>query len=485
MTPKRWVVLALLSAALVFLQVGLDRQPETREEARYRNLADLPASDMVPTYIASLFFGAFRAVVVDALWIQLKKLEEEKRWYERREILKLISYFQPRNPEVWSHLGWHSAYNVANGFTDPERSWEWVKFGLDWLKRGNTMLPDSPYLKYELARTLFHKASWRDGQLDQPLLKRVEGDSELQELLRLGPPGPRPLSSFELAIPWLEKARVELFARREKFLMTQSGLYIRPMTMDGFIRECMYFQGIYLWFNRRWEEAADWFRRAKEQSAMMIRTEYDDFKSSILEDWVKFYDRLPEIVELDRRAQDGKAEDERAFLAKLQALLVECGPMDGGFLWGRRYRNGRLDDLKQQATRGKDPQECNDSFAMATEIQGGALLLANLEPQGLDVDFYELQVPNPDPKASEGARPGTPIPLRVQLKRPDSATLDLKVTLFDLSKRPIKEAEMRGELKLDHPCDRYGTYFLKVEPLGAPTPWPTNTSYSLQYAVGP
>ncbi|HLF93733.1 MAG TPA: hypothetical protein VJB14_09725, partial [Planctomycetota bacterium] len=155
MTPKRWAVLALLSTALVFLQLGLDRQPETREEERYRKVADMPASDMVPTYIASLFFGAFRAVVVDALWIQLKKLEEEKRWYERRNVLTLISYFQPRNPEVWSHLGWHSAYNVANGFTDPDRSWEWVQFGLQWLRKGNTMLPDSPYLKYELARTLF------------------------------------------------------------------------------------------------------------------------------------------------------------------------------------------------------------------------------------------------------------------------------------------------------------------------------------------
>jgi hypothetical protein len=37
------------------------------------------------TYLASLFFGAFRAVAVDILWIQLRKVEEEKRWYERRE----------------------------------------------------------------------------------------------------------------------------------------------------------------------------------------------------------------------------------------------------------------------------------------------------------------------------------------------------------------------------------------------------------------
>ena len=46
---------------------GLDRQPETQQEDKYRSVASIPAKDVVPMYVASLFFGAFRAIVVDAL----------------------------------------------------------------------------------------------------------------------------------------------------------------------------------------------------------------------------------------------------------------------------------------------------------------------------------------------------------------------------------------------------------------------------------
>jgi hypothetical protein len=184
-TKQRVGILLLVLALMMGLQhYGLEREPETVSEAPMKRVAGLPASDVLPTYIASLFFGAFRAVAVDILWIQLRRVEEEKRWYERREIIKLISYVQPRNPEVWSHLGWHSAYNVANGFTDPEESWKWVKFGLQWLRRGVSVLPNNPYLKDQLAYTLWHKVSWRDGELDMELLRRIEEDTELQaELL--------------------------------------------------------------------------------------------------------------------------------------------------------------------------------------------------------------------------------------------------------------------------------------------------------------
>ena len=481
MTPRRWLVLVLLVGGMVAVQrFGLDRQPEAVEEEHSRRVPEIAASDMVPTYIASLFFGAFRAVVVDALWIQLKKVEEERRWYEQKEILELISYFQPRNPEVWSHLGWHSAYNIANGFTDPDKSWEWVKFGLKWLRRGNAMLPDSPYLKYELARTLYHKPSWRIGFLDRNLLQRVEGDAELQELLRLGAPGPRPMSSFELAIPWLERAREELFQRKEKYVLTQVGLYVRPLTMDGFIRECLFYQAMYDWQLQRWEETQEGFRRASVHTEGMIQKAYDEPMSSIFKDWVKFYARLPEIVDLDRRSRDGTKEDVRAFLVKLQGLLVDMGPLDEGFLWNRQPKSGRLDELKQLLSGGRDLQECNDSFDMATELVEGELLQANMEPQGLDVDYYRLTVGAPAPAAPTRG----PIPLRIRFRRPDSARLDLKVTLFDPSRRPVREAEMRGELLLEHACEGPGAYFLRVEPLRPADPWPDRTDYTLQHQTG-
>lgn len=247
MDRRRWIVLAILVGGLVAVQrYGLDARPEKKLEDRYTRIAEMPAGDMLPTYVASLFFGAFRAIVIDVLWIQLRRVEDERRWYERREILKLISYFQPRNPEVWSHLGWHSAYNVANGFTDPEKSWEWVRFGLEWLRKGNRQLPQSVHLKYEMGYTLLHKPSWRDGKLDVALLERIEKDAELQEMLFDAKP-PRPMSAFELAIFWFERAREDLRSIQEGRAKTQMGLYMYQTTMDGFILECQYKQGVYLW----------------------------------------------------------------------------------------------------------------------------------------------------------------------------------------------------------------------------------------------
>lgn len=487
MSRRRSAVLAATLAALVLVQVyGLDRQPETREEEKYRNIADIPASDMVPVYIASLFFGAFRAVVVDALWIQLKKVEDERRWYEAKEVLKLISYFQPRNSEVWAHLGWQCAFNVANGFTHPDRSWEWVKFGLEWLREGNRRLPDSSYLKFELGRTLYYKPSWRDGALDRDLLARIEADQDLQKSLRLEPGPTHPMTAFELAIPWLEAGRDELFRLPNKYVVSQAGLYIRPLSMDGMVRESLFFQGVYLWHQRRWEEAQETFRRLAEHTQKMVKTDYGEFKSSLFEDMAKFYARLPEIVELDRRAAAGGPAEERMLLEKAQAATLEFGPLDHEFLVGHRSKTGRLDLLKQKAAGGRDRNEFNDSFESATPgLEPGALLLANLDPQGLDVDYYRIELLNPVREAPPDAKAPRPIPLSIRLRWLEGASLPLKATLYDPAHRALKTAEGSGDLRLEQPVGAFGVYFLKVEPASIPNPWPSNTGYSLRYDVGP
>ncbi|HXX93396.1 MAG TPA: tetratricopeptide repeat protein, partial [Planctomycetota bacterium] len=350
MSPARWLVLGVLLAASLGVQsLGLDSGEEMKLEEKYRRVADIPATDMVPTYVASLFFGAFRAVVVDALWIQLKKIEEEHRWYEQRQTIQLISYFQPRNPEVWAHLGWHSAYNIANGFTDPEKSWDWVKFGLKWLREGNSRIPDSPYLKFELARTLYFKPTWRGGYLERDLLSRIENDKELQGILNPGPPSARPLSAFELAVPWLERGREELLKRTPPYVITQTGLYIRPLTLDGFMREALYYQAIYLWQQKRWEEAKEAFQRLTDHTHAIVQREYkSDFKSPIFADEEKWSARIPEIIDLDRKAEGGSREAELALLAKLQSLVIEFGALDRGFFCNRERGDGRLDRLKRK-----------------------------------------------------------------------------------------------------------------------------------------
>jgi hypothetical protein len=497
MTPRRGAVLGFVVLLMIGLQhYGLEREPETLSEAPMKRVANLPASEVVPTYIATLFFGAFRAVAVDILWIQLRKVEEEKRWYEWREILKLISYVQPRNPEVWSHLGWHSAYNVANGFADREKFWQWYKFGLLWLRRGISTLPNDPYLKDQLAYTLWHKAGWRDGELDMDLLHRVEEDAELQAaLLPDGMVPDRKRNSFELAVPWLERAREELLDK--DFALTQMGLYLYPDTMDGFIRYCLILGGMYEWKLDHRELAKEYFRRAQRQCEDMVAKDpgsplpapggrkYRNRMSSLFADYAKFYADYPEIVDLEYKSRTGGREDKIALLKKVQGLIVKYGPIDEHWLWNRSKPQILLNRIKQSLANGEDVQEFNDHPDMAWPIDPGPEpLRANLAPEGLDVDYYALQVS--PPPAPEGFQPppAPPRPIKVKLTipRPAGPCLPLKVTFHDAKRSPMRTDVVAASTTLEYEVREYGRFLIKVEAAQDP-PWPPETRYGLKVDV--
>lgn len=495
MTKPRMAALALVVALLISVQhFGLEREAETLAEAPMKQLKGLPASDALPTYVASLFFGAFRAVAVDILWIQLRRVEEEKRWYERREIIKLISYVQPRNPEVWSHLGWHSAYNVANGFTDPKESWEWVRFGLTWLRRGITTLPQSPYLKDQLAYTLWHKAAWRDGALDMALLQRIEEDAALQaELLPDGVKADHPMSAFELAIPWLERAREELLG--QEFELTQMGLYIYPDTMDGFIRLCMVLQGMYEWKRNRPEAAKAWFLKAKQQCEdMRARSpdsplpapggrKYHNMVSPLFAEQAKLYEKLPEIIDLDVKARSGKREDELALLKAVQGLILQYGPIDEQWLWSRNNPLALLNRIKVKVTGGEDLQECNDSWELASELSpADGPVPADLSPEGLDVDYYAIRLspPGVGPDEVPLSAPAKPITVRFKFARPQGAVLPLKATFLNPQRQPVRSIAMTPNSVLEVPVAEWGRYGLRVEAATPDVPWTGNPRYALQ-----
>lgn len=479
MNRRRWTVLAVLAALLAGTQhFGLERSAEMRAEAPLRQFKGLPASDILPTYVASLFFGAFRAIAVDVLWIQLKRVEEERRWYERREILKLISYFQPNNPEVWATLGWHSAYNVANGFTDPARAWEWTEFGLTWLRRGIRTIPHDPYLKYQLASTLMHKPTWRDGALDEPLLKRIEESGVLQADL---PPDELPRdrrrSAFELAIPWLERSRDELFAAKGSLMKTQMGLFLYPSTMDGFIRQCLIYEGKRLLLQGRAAEARDSFRRAHLHVKDMLGKTYTEVQSPIFKDYLEMYATYPALVDLYEAARGGGEAGELAFLKALQALNAEYGRLDEGVWWHVSDPGAPLNALKQKRSRGLDAQEYNDTPVAATPLRPGDLALANFEPAGMDVDCYAIHLAAPAPDLQV---PPRPIPVTLRFSRPEGSQAVFQAAIIDYSGKVLKPLvpDARGEARFE--ADRYGAWYLRLEPTGAAA----DSRYRFQYAVG-
>ncbi len=487
MNRSTCAVLAALLAALAAIQhFGLEAQPETRMENQLKKLPDVSAGDMLPTYVASLFFGAFRAVAIDVLWIQLKRAEDERRWVERRELLKMISYVQPRNPEVWSHLGWHSAYNVANGFTDGKKQWEWVRFGLTWLRQGIRMIPANAHLKFELAYTLLHKPSWREVELDLPLLRKIEGDLELQKDLLPDdvPADGRARSAFELARLWLERARGDIERLGERAHKTQMGLLIYQSSMDGFIRRVLYLEAIRAWAEGDHAKAVERVQAAGAHVRWMLGKKYPEQLSDIFRDWAAFYEKLPAAIELHARAvRSGAAADERAVLKSLQELLGGSELLlDEGYVWSRGHPQSLLSVLKRRLSGGKDPSECNDGFRMATDLVEGTLTSATIAPEGLDVDWYLLHAEAP--KGEKGPAPPA-LRLEIRFSRPPGASQDLRATVLDLLRRPLLTAEIRGRADLTVPLPDYGSYYLKVEPLDPQAPAPADTRYSLLYQVAP
>ncbi len=494
MTPTRWIVLAVLLSALLCLQFrGLERQPEKQVENVYTRLPDLPPSDVIPTYVASLFFGSFRALVIDILWVQLKKVQDERRWVELRENFRLISYFQPRNEAVWVHLGHHSSYNIANSFKDPERSWEWIRFGLDWLKKGVDKLPDSAYLKEQIGSTLHHKPTWREGRFDVDLLERIEKDTRLQELLQDRSPVERPMSAFELAILWYEKARDGLLDSHD---VTQMGLILRADIMDIYIRNIMYLQGVYEWrVKKRPEEAKQWFLKAAEHADAIVER-YKEILAPYHRTYADFYRAMPRIVDLASKARSGNPDDQRAYFEALYRLVLrddgELSP-DDGFLWHPRLPDAPLNRLKRHYALGQDPQECNDTFPMATLVQPNSRLpvTANLQPEGFDVDYYILNVPPPQGQACSGhdhsdtphEHPPRNYELTLNFFRPPGAGLDLKATLYDSYRKPRTEIPFRDKTGLFDKVTQPGFYYFKVEPAAPTSPWPEDTRYAFTYRL--
>jgi hypothetical protein len=441
---------------------------------------------MVPTYIASLFFGPFRAGVIDVLWMRLRRAEEERRWYDVKNHLEWISFFQPRNPEVWANLGWQAAYNIANGFTDPEKQWFWIRFGLTWLRRGTKNLPDHPQLAWELAYTLHHKPSWKDSILDLALLERIEKDAELQAALRIdgaADPG-RPLSAFELAMPWLERARGQLFQSSQGSARTQMGLLLYPSGMDGFIRRCLCLQAIYDWRRGRTAEAAAGFRAAEAHCRLILSPgRYREPVSEIFRDWADYYAKLPAVIEAVERAKTGGVEAEREAIRVMQDLILpQVFPLDEGLLWSRYDPDGLLNVLKRKAAGGQDEQEVNDSPHTAADVAPGENVQANLLPQGLDVDWYWMHV-LPARGMDPAKPPPAPIPMQIELSRPEGSGAELKVTVLTPDQKPVLTREVIGRAKIPVDVNRWGAWFVKVEPKDPKAPLPKDTRYFFQYGL--
>ena len=460
-------------AALILLQNSvLERTGERKRENVRAQLTDLPAKDMVPTYIGSLFLGSFRALAIDIFWIQLKEAQEERRWYQAREIMEMISRLQPYNEEVWSMLAWDSAYNIANSEKQisEDRAWKWIRYGLLKLREGIRLNPRSPYLAFELARILQHKPSWQTGNFDMEFLTRIEQDDEIQEKLQF-PERDGTKSAFELSLLWFEETirRLQVYRESEDlFFRTQMGLYLHEDTMEGFIRESMYLEAIYLWTEARrqgadspaWQDADRWLDRAENQAKKMAG---QFVASSISEELAAFYRELSIVFKASHAFhQNPNGEMLRTYVSALENLMIRSGPIDGGYVL-KTLSQIRQDLSGPGGGDFIDRNEFNDTHPFASPLGEGNPLYGNLLPLH-DVDSFVIWVPTP----------GRPV---LHLTRIGGTDLEITVGLGNKPALLKKIIRNNNAVKIPFEAHLPGWYHVDIRPIAPNT---SDTRYRIE-----
>lgn len=109
---------------------------------------------------ATVAMGAFRGLIVDALWIRADRLKQEGQFFDARQLAEWIVALQPRFPQVWAFNAWNMAYNISAAIpaSQAEQRWHWVKNGYELLRdKGIVLNPTDISLYRELALIFQHK----------------------------------------------------------------------------------------------------------------------------------------------------------------------------------------------------------------------------------------------------------------------------------------------------------------------------------------
>lgn len=151
----------LLAAALLFAvhhtQQRLDAMPEKQELAATNPFGKMPPAQYMAEYTATMLMGGTRAVAIDYLWIQYGKAEKARNYVEVNAILELLLTLQPNFAEIWNHLAWAKAYNIAAQQETETDRWRWVKSGVEDMHQAVRRNPTSEKLLFNKGYLLYHR----------------------------------------------------------------------------------------------------------------------------------------------------------------------------------------------------------------------------------------------------------------------------------------------------------------------------------------
>ncbi len=157
----RWVLfgaaLVVLAASGALQVLWIDKQPEALEMFAANPFSTMPHPDVMANYILTNLLGGFKAIAVNILWMQFLEQKNRQEFVEILPTLDLISKLQPTLEEVWIHLAWEEAYNLANLAHTKEERLQWVRAGLKHIREGCRLNPSSWKLAWQVAYIYWHR----------------------------------------------------------------------------------------------------------------------------------------------------------------------------------------------------------------------------------------------------------------------------------------------------------------------------------------
>ena len=154
-----WSVCIVLAVVLL-ITAGMQLDFINAQRQEMGLIIDKPENVPPSLAFATIATGAFRGLLVDALWIRADKLKEQGQFFDAKQLAELITILQPRFAAVWEFQAWNMAYNISVTIpeTQPDQRWRWVKNGYELLRdKGIEKNPNSILLYRELARIFQHK----------------------------------------------------------------------------------------------------------------------------------------------------------------------------------------------------------------------------------------------------------------------------------------------------------------------------------------
>ena len=141
-----WFTCICFAAALL-IAAGTRLDYINSQRHKMKLISNEPLENAPPSLaFATVAMGAFRGLVVDALWMRADKLKEQGQFFDAKQLAEWITTLQPRFASVWEFQAWNMAYNISVAIpaTRPDQRWHWVKNGYELLRdQGIVLNPKS------------------------------------------------------------------------------------------------------------------------------------------------------------------------------------------------------------------------------------------------------------------------------------------------------------------------------------------------------